>query len=61
VDNFCLKVCCAEFKEAAKLMDCQHPYVVQVYAMVLTDKGNMAILLELAQSDFVSFYDDVIQ
>jgi len=42
-------------------VDCQHPNVVQVYAMVFTDKGNIAILMELAQSDFVSFYDDVIE
>jgi len=47
--------------EVTKLLDCQHPYVVQVYAMVFTDKGNIAILMELAQSDFVSFYDDVIE
>jgi len=47
--------------EVTKLVDCQHPNVVQVYAMVFTDKGNIAILMELAQSDFVSFYDDVIE
>jgi len=47
--------------EYSKLMICQHPNVVQVYLMVRTDKGNMVILLALAQSDLVSFYDGVIQ
>jgi len=47
--------------EVTRLVDCQHPNVVQVFTMVFTDKGNMAILLELAQSDFVCFYDGVIE
>jgi len=47
--------------EYSRLMICQHPNVVQVYLMVRTDKGNMVILLALAQSDLVSFYDGVIQ
>jgi serine/threonine protein kinase len=47
--------------EYTKLNDCQHNNIVQVYAMVLTDKGNMAILMELAESDFVAFYESVIE
>jgi len=47
--------------EYSRLMICQHPNVVQVYLMVRTDKGNMVILLALAQSDLESFYDGVIK
>ena len=41
-------------------MDCQHINIVKVYAIVKTDMGNTAILLELAETDFFAFYDGVI-
>jgi len=42
--------------EFTKLIDCQHPNVVQVYLIGFTDKGNIVILIERAKCDFWSYY-----
>jgi hypothetical protein len=47
--------------EWTRLFICQHPNVVPMYGFAYTDKGNLFILIALAECDFKSYYEGIIE
>lgn len=47
--------------EWTRLFICQHPNVVPMYGFAYTDKGNLFILIALAECDFKSYYKGIIK